>query len=67
MFSHEMTQKALISHIQDDIKQRSSQLQGNSVLVYSVSAFYIPKIPTLPNTDVICECFLTNIIWFTFG
>ena len=47
MFSHEMTQKALISHIQDDIKQRGSQLQGNRVLVYSVSAFYASKIPTL--------------------
>ena len=45
MFSHEMTQKALISHIQDDIKQRGSQLQGNRVLVYS--AFYASKIPTL--------------------
>ena len=57
MISHEMTQKILMSGIQDDIKQRVSQLRGNRILVYSkkhdeerfakVSAFYALKIPTL--------------------
>ena len=57
MISHGMTQKTLMSGIQDDIKQRGFQLQRNRVLVYSkkhgeehfpkVSAFYAPKIPML--------------------
>lgn len=34
MISHGMTQKALMSGIQDDIKQMVSQLGGNKVLVY---------------------------------
>ena len=55
MISYEMTEKTLMSGIQDDIKQRGSQLRGNRVLVSSkkhdeerfpkVSAFYAPKIP----------------------
>ena len=57
MISHGMTQKTLMSGIQDDIKQRGFQLQHNRVLVYSkkhheehfpkVSAFCAPKIPML--------------------
>ena len=57
MISHGMTQKTLMSGIQDDVKQRGSQLRHNRVLVYSqkhdeehfpkVSAFYAPKMPII--------------------